>query len=248
MGGEKKTETFWPLINEVGEAEAVSRDRMDELWGEGWRHFGPRFFRYSLMWQEERWKRVLNLRVPLQEWMPSKSQRRTLRKNQDLTVEFAPAEPGEEEEALFQRHKLRFRENVPESLTDFLGDEPNGVPTPCLQLSVREGERLVAASFLDLGLCACSSIYGIFDPDLGHRRLGILTMLLEMEYARDVGLDFYYLGYACVEASPYDYKKEIKPSSVWDWEAWKSFTPGDYSKQALPISEELLARKRGRGC
>ena len=73
------------------------------------------------MWQEERWKRVLNLRVPLQEWQPSKSQRRTLRRNEDLEVSFAEAEPGAEEEELFQRHKVRFSENVPDSLSDFLG-------------------------------------------------------------------------------------------------------------------------------
>ena len=244
MAASEKRDAFWPLINEVGEAEAVSRGRMDELWSEGWRHFGPRFFRYSVMWQESAWKRVLNLRVPLQEWEPSKSQRRTIRKNQDLQFEFAPAQPGEVEEALFQRHKQRFSDNVPESLSDFLGDEPNGVPTPCLQLSVKDGDRLVAASFLDLGLRACSSIYGIFEPELADRRLGIFTMLLEMQYAREIGLDFYYLGYACVEPSHYDYKKEVKPAWVWNWQHWDRFMPGDYSRQALPIAEGLLARKR----
>ncbi|MDQ8191783.1 hypothetical protein [Roseibacillus persicicus] len=236
---------FWPLINELGEAQVIARERMDELWGEGWRHFGPRFFRYSLMWQEEQWKRVLNLRVPLAEWKPSKSQRRTLRRNEDLQVEFGPAEPGEEEEALFQAHKSRFRENVPDALSDFLGEEPNGVPLPCMQLSVRSGDRLVAASFLDIGLKACSSIYGIFDPAKSQRRLGIFTMLMEMQYAREAGLDFYYLGYACIESSPYDYKKEVKPAWVWDWRQWRPFTPDDCSKQALPIPEGLMAIKRG---
>ena len=245
MAEEKEADAFWPQVNEIGDAEAVSRERMDELWSEGWRHFGSRFFRYSLMWQEERWKRVLNLRVPLQDWSPSKSQRRTLRRNQDLTVEFGPAEPGEEEEKLFQRHKKRFRENVPESLGDFLGDEPNGVPVPCLQVSVRKEGVLVAVSFLDLGFFSCSSIYGVFEPEESSRRLGIFTMLLEMNYARKAGLDFYYLGYVCVESSPYDYKKEVKPAWVWDWKEWQPFTPDDYSKRALPISEDLLARKSG---
>lgn len=244
MVEEEQAEAFWPLINEIGEAEAVSRMRMDELWATGWRHFGPRFFRYSLMWQEENWKRVLNLRVPLQDWSPSKSQRRTLKRNQDLEIDFSPAEPGAEEEDLFQRHKSRFRENVPDALSDFLGEEPNGVPVPCLQLSVREEGALVAASFLDLGQRSCSSIYGVFEPEQSRRRLGILTMLQEMLYAQKIGMDYYYLGYVCVEPSPYDYKKEVKPSWVWDWEGWQPFRPDDYSKQALPISKALLARKR----
>ncbi|WP_200392189.1 hypothetical protein [Roseibacillus ishigakijimensis] len=231
-------------MNEIGEAERVPRARMDELWAEGWRHFGPRFFRYSLMWQEEEWKRVINLRLPLAEWRPSKSQRRTLRRNEDLRYEFAPAEPGAVEEALFQRHKARFRDNVPESLQDFLGSEPNGVPGPCLQLSVWEEESLVAASFLDLGERACSSIYGIFEPSKGSRRLGILTILLEMLYAQEVGLEFYYLGYACLEQSPYDYKKDFKPLWAWDWRGWQPFTRDDYSRRALPLPAGLPG---GRG-
>ena len=235
----------WPLINEMGEASSVSRARMDELWAEGWRHFGPRFFRYSLMWQEESWKRVLNLRVPLQDWQPSKSQRRTLRRNEDLQVDIAPAEPGEEVEELFQRHKRRFRDNVPDVLSDFLGEEPNGVPGPCLQVSVRDGDSLLAASFLDLGQRSCSSIYGVFDPEQSARRLGIFTMLLEMNYAREIGLEYYYLGYAAIEPSPYDYKKEVKPSWYWDWREWRPFTPDDCSKQAHQIPAALLAKKRG---
>ena len=245
MAEEKEAGLSWPQVNEIGEAEAVPQSRMDELWAEGWRHFGSRFFRYSLMWQEENWKRVVNLRVPLKDWSPSKSQRRTLRRNQDLVVDIGPAEPGEEEEKLFQRHKKRFRDNVPDALADFLGQEPNGVPVPCLQVSVRKEGDLVAASFLDLGATSCSSIYGVFDPDESSRRLGIFTMLLEMNYARKAGLDYYYLGYACVESSPYDYKKEVKSSWVWDWEEWQPFTPDDCSKRARPISESLLARKRG---
>lgn len=236
---------FWPLVNEIGEAESVSRSRMDELWAEGWRHFGPKFFRYSLMWQGDEWKRVLNLRVSLQDWKPSKSQRRTLRRNEDLEIEFAPAEPGAEEEALFQAHKQRFRDNVPDALSDFLGPEPNGVPIPCLQLSVRKEGKLLAASYLDLGQRSCSSIYGIFDLGESARRLGIFTLLQEMKYAREIGLDYYYLGYVCVEPSPYDYKKEIKPAAVWNWSQWQPFTPDDYSKLALPIPEALLGGKRG---
>ena len=244
MHDHSRQEEFWPLVNEIGEAPAVARTRMDELWAEGWRHFGPKFFRYSLMWQEKQWKRVLNLRVPLQDWTPSKSQRRTLRRNEDLEVDFSPAEPGEEEEALFQQHKGRFRENVPDTLNDFLGEEPNGVPVPCLQLSARLEGRLVAASFLDLGQRSCSSIYGVFDLAESHRRLGVFTFLQEMKYAREIGMNYYYLGYASVESSPYDYKKEVKPSEVWDWQKWQDFKPDDYSKQALPVPEGLLGERK----
>ena len=231
MQQEKK---FWPLVNEAGSASSVPPARMDELWSLGWRHFGPKFFRYSLMWQEEEWKRVVNLRVSLEDWKPSRSQRRTLKRNSDLMVEIHPANPGPQESELFQVHKRRFRDNVPDHLSDFLGEEPNGCPGPCLQVSVRDGEKLVAVSFLDLGEDSCSSVYGIFHPGKSERRLGIYTMLQEMLFAQEQGLRYYYLGYACVESSPYDYKKEVHPIEVWDWSKWQDAKLADYSKLVLP--------------
>jgi len=231
---------YWPQINEVGSASAVPRQRMDELWAQGWRHFGPRFFRYSLMWQDDEWKRVVSLRVPLSDWSPSKSQRRTLRKNEDLEVQISGANPNEEACVLFEAHKQRFRSNVPDDLSDFLGDAPNGCPGPCLQVEVKSEGRLLAVSYLDLGVTSCSSIYGVFEPEESSRRLGIFTMLQEMLYAKEAEMDYYYLGYACIENSPYDYKKEVGPQEIWNWSQWQPFRRDDYSKQALPIEVKLL--------
>ena len=223
----------------MGEARSVSRSRMDELWSQGWRHFGERFFRYSAMWHGDQWKRVINLRVPLDSWSPSRGQRRILRRNEDLKVKVEPANPGEKESALFHRHKVRFVDNVPQELSEFLGDKPNGVPTSCLQISVRMAGKLVAASFLDLGEKACSSIYAVFEPELSERRLGRFTLVQEMLLAKEMGLDYYYLGYATLEPSPYDYKKEVSPLWVWDWSEWRPITRDEYSKLDRPLPRRL---------
>jgi arginine-tRNA-protein transferase len=110
---------------------------MDELWNSGWRHFGPEFFRASLMADELSLKRQVPLRVRLADFRLSKSQRRTMRRNDDLQVDVAPAAPGAEEEALFDVHRTRFDRNVPLGLEEFLGSCPDGQPCRCLQLSVR---------------------------------------------------------------------------------------------------------------
>jgi arginine-tRNA-protein transferase len=127
------------------------------------------------------------------------------------------------EDELFELHKDRFERNVPHSLDEFLGDRPDGKPCACEQLSVRSNGRLVAVSFLALGKSACSSVYAVFDPEESRRRLGILTMLLEIEYARKRGLEHYYSGYATVEESCYDYKKQFDSLSYFDWSGeWRS--------------------------
>lgn len=213
----------WPFVMESRVVESVSPEEVDGYWADGWRHFGSDFFRSSLMAEEVGIKRQISLRLDLSEFKVSKSQRRTLRKNEDLTFEFAPARPGDLEEELFELHKDRFERNVPHSLNEFLGDRPDGKPCACEQLSVRSKGRLVAVSFLALGKSACSSVYAVFDPEESRRRLGILTMLLEIEHARKRGLEHYYSGYATVEESCYDYKKQFDSLSYFDWSGeWRS--------------------------
>ena len=207
----------WPLLFEQMECLSLSPEDWDELLANGWRHFGKDFFRSSIMEETTQLKRQVALRVEVDEFFRTKSQRRVWRKNEDLEVALAPALPGEEEEALFLKHSQRFSRNVPESLSVFLGAKPDGVPCPCTQVSVRQGGDLVAASFLACGAEGCSSIYGIFDPELSSRSLGVFTMLVELSYAREKGLRFYYSGYATLEPSCYDYKKAFSALSYFDW-------------------------------
>jgi arginine-tRNA-protein transferase len=197
-------------------------DEMDEVWAKGWRHFGPLFFRYSVREDGASLLHVQPLRVPIGGFHPSKSQRRVLRRNADLTLRVQPAAIDEERRALFARHVERFTENVPASLEEFLGDEPASVPCENIELALFAGERLVAATYLDLGREAVSSVYAMFDPAEAKRGLGICTALHEIEYARQRGCRYYYLGYAYREASRYDYKKGFRPIEWYDWKGnWK---------------------------
>lgn len=197
---------------------------MDALWARGWRHFGPMFFRYSETESEQGALHVIPLRVDLERFRFSESQRRTLRRNADLKTSFGPSLPGDAERLLFHAHASRFRENIPSSLEAFLGTDPSsGIPCEIRQLSVRgEGGRLLAASYVAVGEEAWSSVYAMFDPAESRRRLGIATLLWEIEAARAAGCRWLYHGYAYREPSHYDYKKQFSGLEWFDWEGWRS--------------------------
>ena len=158
------------------------------------------------------------LRVEVHGFIPTKSQRRVLRRNADLRCEWSPAVISPEVQTMFDHHKLRFTENVPESLSVFFSADPAKVPCECLSLRVWSGERLVAVSFLDIGQRATSSVYGIFEPEESARSLGVFTMLKEIEWTQSHGRLFYYPGYATREPSHYDYKKQFAGMQYLDWE------------------------------
>ena len=215
------------MLNQAFECDDVPPEAMDHLWAAGWRHFGTHFFRYSDTIENEVWKRITPLRVRLDRFTLSSSQRRVLRKNADLQFEIQPADYREDTLALFDLHKQRFLECVPESLHDFLSPEPARLPCPCSEFRVRLGETLLASSFLDVGTTAASSIYGLFDPGHPRRSLGIFTMLLEIQWCLQTGREFYYPGYATREPGLYDYKKQFLGLEYLDWVDgdWKRVGP-----------------------
>ncbi len=204
------------IINEEFQAAQVEPAMLDILLADGWRHFGTHFFRYNYGIYENEIRRVLPLRIRVNDLRFSKSQRRVLSRNADLHTEIVPVDVTPEIYELFHRHKSRFKTSVPDSIYDFIARDLKG-PTECRSMLVRENEKLVAASFFDVGRDSVSSIYGIFDPEIRTRSLGIFTMLKEIEFALEHGKTYYYHGYAYEGASFYDYKKRFGALEVFDW-------------------------------
>jgi len=212
------------FLHQTFEKRRVPPEQMDLLWANGWRHFGTHFFRYSLAEHDGRICSVIPLRVDLQNFTPSRSQKRALARNRDLTFLIRDAFIDDAKHELFFRHRERFEENVPDSLYTFLSRQPASVPCRNQELCVYDGDRLLAASFLDLGQTATSAVYAIFAPEEHKRSLGIYTMLRAIEYSRELGCRYYYPGYAYREPSVYDYKKNFAGLEYLDWDyGWKQF-------------------------
>ncbi len=210
------------LINEEFYADSVTPTQHDMLLAGGWRHFGSHFFRYNLGIYDNEIRLVLPLRIRLQVFQLSKSQRRVLRRNDDAEVSIAPVTLHEETLDLFERHKRRFKKGEPDTIYDFLARDSE--PVEVLELKVRRSGHLIAASFFDVGAVSISSIYGIFDPEETAGSLGIFTMLNEIEYAAATGRSLYYHGYAYEGSSFYDYKKRFSALEMFDWnDRWIPF-------------------------
>ena len=211
-------------INEEFFASQIAPEQLDLLLANGWRHFGEHFYRYSLNWYQNEIRAVIPVRVSLKDFTFSKSQRRILNKNQDLQTVVRPIEITPETVSMFEAHRFRFAENIPHTIYTFLSFEPATVPCEAFEIAVYSQETLLAKSFFDVGVSSISSIYGIFAPEETSRSLGILTMLLEIDFAIKNGKNFYYHGYIYEGKSFYDYKKRFRNLEKFDWQGnWKSW-------------------------
>ncbi len=209
-------------IDEYFLAQEVTPEQMDYAWEHGWRHFGAYFFRYATLAKHDGRYHVVPLRLKLDQFSLSTSQKRVLKKNQDLRLEIRDAAIDDTKEALFDRHKTRFADHVPDSIYDFFTPHPARIPCPAKEICLWQEERLLATSFLDIGTHATSSVYSIYEPTETNRSLGIYLILLSIAYSIELGMQYYYLGYAYREPSHYDYKKRFSGLEQFDWQRWKT--------------------------
>lgn len=206
----------------------VAPEQMDMLWARGWRHFGEYFFRYSIGHHDGEARKVIPLRIDLEKFSPSRSQKRAAGRNRDLDVIVRPTFIDEEKQQLFHRHKQRFNHNVPDTIYDFVSTRP--AETPCVgrEIAVFKDSKLIGVSFLDLGSTSSSSVYAMFDPDESKRSLGIFMILEAIRYSRELGCRYYYPGYAYRGPSFYDYKKNFSGLEYYEWEqGWKAYHPDE---------------------
>jgi arginine-tRNA-protein transferase len=198
--------------------------KMDQFWAEGWRHFGILFFRYRVAAHGDKQFSVLPLRIDLERFALTRGQKRVLAKNRDTRTVIRPAIVDAARERLFAKHILRYKENIPSSLFDFMSPVPASIPCPNLELCIYLNETLAGVTYLDIGQTATSAVYAMFAPAQAKRSLGVLMMLQSIRLSRERGHRYYYPGYAYREPSAYDYKKRFMGLEYLDWTAgWKPY-------------------------
>ncbi len=96
-------------------------------------------------------------------------------------------------------------------------------PTQLLVSALFIEGRLAGNGFLDLGEESLSTIYFSFEPRFSSFSPGTFSIMREIEWARDRGLKYYYLGYCINEISAMRYKGLFRPAELLDFETgqWK---------------------------
>ena len=168
------------------------------------------------------------VRIPVNAFAPSRSQRRTWQRNQDLRISSLPAGLYEEHFALYRRYistrhpgggmdvedPARYREFLLSAWSD----------TWCYEF--RLGTRLLAVAVVDRLLHGFSAVYTFYDPAYTERGLGTFALLWEITEAQKQGLSWLYLGYWIEECPKMSYKNLFRPMEVFRNGLWQSLKAG----------------------
>jgi len=171
-------------------------------------------------------------RIPTAWFKPTRSQRRTLKRNRDLLRLSRPAEATPEQFGLLARYLDHRHADGDMAGMDFF-DFASMVEDGAAQTEVVEYRNasgaLVAAVLVDLLVDGLSLVYSFFDPALEADSLGAYIILDQVERARAEGLPYVYLGY-WVQGSPkMEYKAKYRPLEVLEPAGWRVLTEAETS-------------------
>ena len=192
----------------------ISPAEFQEMLSRGWRRFGPTYFRAACA----NCAACVSIRVPVDTFEPSKSQRRALQRCRHIRFEAGTPRVDKERLALYARwHAMREVERGwPESpITAAEYEMQFCFPHPCArEFRYFDGQKLVAIGYADETREALSSIYFFFDPDYKDLSLGVASVLCEIGAARERGLKHLYLGYRVLGCRSMEYKSQFRPHEL----------------------------------
>lgn len=178
----------------------------------------------------EQCRACVSVRVVIDEFVQSRTQKRIARRNPKIAGEGRPARATPEQFALFRRYvgarhadggmadmnMVDYQMMIEDSHVDtrlieyrYAPDAPGG-----------DADRLVACCLTDRLADGLSMVYSFYDPDFEARSLGSFMILDHMRRARAAGLPHLYLGYWVEGSRKMDYKARFLPQERLGTEGW----------------------------
>jgi arginine-tRNA-protein transferase len=177
----------------------------------------------------------ISARIPAADYPFSRSQRRVLKDNDDLSRHLVEAEATMEQFDLLRRYLMaRHAQGGMADMTwpDYVAMvEDTAVRTHLIEYRLPSGDRgpgdLVACVLVDILGDGLSLVYSFYDPLMAKRSLGSFVILDHVVQARLAELAYVYLGYWVPGSPKMDYKANFRPIEVLRPGGWVRINDGE---------------------
>lgn len=169
----------------------------------------------------------VSVRIPVREFRPDRSQRRTWHANRDLQLRARPAVLEAEHFALYRTYQAG--RHPDSSMNDPDPGRYHAIlhaPFAATELcEMRLEGRLLAVAVADRLQDGLSAVYTYYDPAQARRSLGTYAILRLIERARELGKDWVYLGYWIEGSRKMSYKIRFQPLEGFFDGRWQPLPP-----------------------
>ena len=176
----------------------------------------------------------ISIRIPVDDFKPTRSMRRVMAANRDLIGQVLPNRATSEYYALF-RDYLRTRHpeggmadmsvmdftlmvedsHVTTEIVDYRGRGPDSF------INGRGAGPVLAAALIDVLSDGVSMVYSFYASEEDERSLGTFMILDQIERTRKRGLPYLYLGYFIEESPKMAYKARFLPQERLSIDGWQ---------------------------
>lgn len=218
--------------------QPVDQLSLSELSRQGFRRSGDFIYRPEC----HHCRQCLSARVPVGLFSPNSSQKRAIKRNQDLRMEIRPTRQATQvhyrlyERYITQRHYDG--DMYPPSREQF----DKFLVESCANSFFIEfwlADRLMCAATCDELDDGISAVYTFFDPDEVNRSLGTFAILKQIEWVKQQGKPFVYLGYWVPEAPKMNYKMQYSPLEILLEGRWQRLLRPLNPEETLQLTRTL---------
>ena len=192
----------------------------------------------------------LSARIRVADFVPSKSQRRTIRRNQHLQRDATSPWATEAQFDLFRTYLDSRHADGGMADMDIFEFAAMIEETPVRSRVVeysemgKSGASLKAVCLTDVLEDGLSMVYSFYDPELARQSLGTYIILDHIQIAAEAGLPHVYLGYWVPGSPKMGYKALFSSVEVYAFGAWQPLRdPSDFSPDTHPLSIDPISEQ-----
>ena len=194
------------IVQELGAEE------YERLLASGYRRFGSQLFRPECPACDQ----CVSIRVLVQQFKPSSSFRRIMRKNDGIRIVRQRPTVSEAQLVLYHRYH-QFMSEIREwrrdriSRAEYAESFVAGGGDFAWQWLYYDGDDLVGVALMDETADSISLVYFYYDPAWRAASPGTFSVLVQLGYARETGKRYAYPGYWIAANTSMAYKSRFRP-------------------------------------
>jgi arginine-tRNA-protein transferase len=190
----------------------------DILLSKGYRRSGPIFYKSIC----PGCGLCVPIRINVNDFTLSKSQKRVLRKNTDIEIKYDENICNEEKFELMNLYLLNKHDHKKLSYTDFKYYYYTS-PVSTIDFKYYFKGKLIGVGIVDLAYNSLSTVYFYFDMNFAKLSPGVFSIIKEIQYAELHNKNHYYLGYYINSHNKMNYKTHYRPYELFVDNKWRQY-------------------------
>ena len=194
--------------------KTIPPSKLDDYLNQGWFRTGQTIFTCTFLHLNNEIYRAFWLRVVLDEFKNDKAYNKLLKLNSKFDIRIQQATITREKEALYTIYKKGIAFDPADSLQTLLNHDTIINIYNTLEIELYDGNKLIGVGFFDLGNTSAAGINCFYNPEYKKYSIGKYLIYQKIQYCKNIGMQFFYLGYFGPGCKPFDYKLDIAKNAL----------------------------------